>query len=64
MEILNLQMNWRNHWHIKCKKKKVILKLQEENTVIRDDANLQKVFHQYYTTLHKGPEISLEKVEE
>lgn len=32
-------------------KNKSILKLQEGNTVITDNVNLQKVFHQYCTIL-------------
>lgn len=42
----------------KRKEKKVILKLQEGNAVIRDNVNSEKCFisimHQYYITLYKG----------
>lgn len=44
-----------------CKEeeKKVMSELQEGNTVITDNANVHKLFHQY-SILYKGQEIALE----
>lgn len=39
----------------------MIFKLQEGGTVLMFNVIIQKAFHQYYSTLYKGSDISLEK---
>lgn len=40
----------------------MVLKLQEEDTVITDNVAVQKLFHHYYSNLYKRQEIFLEKI--
>lgn len=42
----------------KRKKREMIPKLQEQTTVIKDTANMWKMFHQYYSILYKGQKFS------
>lgn len=52
------------YWLQEEKEKRITLKLQEKNEVITHPANIWKMFHQYYSSLYKGQEISSEKVDE
>lgn len=61
---MSLQINQRNGCYAiyKMKKeKKVILKLQQGDTVITDNMAMQNIFHQYYPNSYKTIEISWRK---
>lgn len=48
----------------KGKEKKTILKLQEGDTALMDNAPIQKALHRYCTNLYNGSDISLEEIGE
>lgn len=49
---------------MKRKRKEKDIETTKQDTILIDNVTRQKAFYQYYSNLHKGEDISLEKIDE